>query len=173
MEKTDLIKDQTVLLTALLESTHKDYFSRPDAKKGDIVAGANATNFSFRNNGSGIPLEQMVRSLFPMEGESNLMSTYYPVEDLLGADLLEVHSFINKEHAFVRIEKGKRTLFNIEPDEAAPEGILFRIEYHGKVDRLLEPADVLECIKATSHPWKPVMFFNGDRVDWSGRVVNK
>lgn len=173
MEKTDHINDQTVLLTALLEATHKDYYSDPEAKKGDIVAGANATNFSFRNNGSGIPLEQMVRSLFPMEGESNPMSAYYPIEDLLCADLLEVHSFINKEHAFVRFEKGKRTLFNIEPDETAPEGILIRIEYHGKVDRLLEPADVQECMKATSHPWRPVMFYNGNKVDWYGKVVNK
>ena len=108
MDTTNIFIDQSALMTSLLEATRSDYLSSPDARRGDIVAGANGGNFTFRNNGAGIPFAQMVRALFPME-DSYPVSDLYPIESLIGANLLELHSFVKKEHAVVRFEKGKRT----------------------------------------------------------------
>ena len=98
MESTPLFTNQLALMAALLEATRSDYFSSPDARRGDIVAGANGGNFTFRNNGAGIPFGQMVRALFPVEGDATPISNLYPIESLIGADLFELHSFVEKEH---------------------------------------------------------------------------
>ena len=63
MESTPLFTNQLALMAALLEATRSDYFSSPDARRGDIVAGANGGNFTFRNNGAGIPFGQMARAI--------------------------------------------------------------------------------------------------------------
>ena len=166
MDITLITKDQSVLMTALLEATRKDYSSSPEARKGDIVAGANSNNFSFRNNGSGIPFERMVRALFPLEGETNTMSDLYPIEPLMSADVLELHSFRNKEHAMLRYEKGIRMFFNVEPD-TAQDGILIRVEWQSVVRPL-----AFEDLPGCANGWKPVMFFNGNRVEWL-KLMNK
>ena len=170
METTLLFNDQTVLMAALLEATRNDYFSSPDARRGDIVAGANGGNFTFRNNGAGIPFARMVRALFPTDGETTTISELYPIESLIGADLLEVHSFVEKEHAVIRYEKGKRTLFNVEPDESAPDGILIRVEYHWKDALTME--GLPSCMESMPKVWRPVMFFNGVKVEWL-KLMNK
>lgn len=169
MDTTNIFIDQSALMTSLLEATRSDYFSSPDARRGDIVAGANGGNFTFRNNGAGIPFTQMVRALFPME-DSYPVSDLYPIESLIGANLLELHSFVKKEHAVVRFEKGKRTLFNIEPDESAHDGILIRVEHKWKDTLTME--GLPSCMANLPKIWRPVMFFNGEKVDWL-KLMNK
>ena len=176
MEKTDLIKDQKLLMAVLMEATRNDYYSAKDAPKGEITAGANATNFSLRNTGSGIPLEQMVRALYPLEGEEGkAMSLYYPIEALVGADVLEVHSFRRGEHATLRYEKGKRVSLNIEPDTVTPEGVLIRVEWGGGLapDKILRKEDLLTCLQGIEGGWKPALFFNGERIVWAKLDINK
>lgn len=169
METTDIFLSQLALMTSLLEATRSDYFSSPDVRRGDIVAGANGGNFTFRNNGAGIPFAQMVRALFPAE-DNVPISKLYPIESFLGADLLELHSFVEKEHAVVRFEKGKRTLFNVEPDESVPDGILIRVEHKWK--DVLSMEALPSCMENLPKIWRPVMFFNGEKVDWL-KLMNK
>lgn len=169
METTNIFTSQLALMTSLLEATRADYFSSPDARRGDIVAGANGGNFTFRNNGAGIPFAQMVRALFPME-DNVPISDLYPIESLLGADLLELHSFVEKEHAVARFEKGKRVFFNVEPDESAPDGILIRVEHKWK--DVLSMEALPSCMANLPKIWRPVMFFNGEKVDWL-KLMNK
>ena len=170
MESTSLFKNQLALMASLMEATRNDYFSSPDARRGDIVAGANGGTFTFRNNGAGIPFSQMVRAIFPVEGEAIPISELYPIESLIGADLFELHSFVEKEHAIVRFEKGKRVLFNVEPDESAPDGILIRVESKWKDALTME--ELPSCMANLPKIWRPVMFFNGEKVDWL-KLMNK
>ncbi len=175
MEKTEIIKDQKLLMAALMEAAHREYSANPEAKRGDIVVGANAHHFSIRTVCAGIPFEGIVRALYPMEGENPVMSDDYPIESLMGADALEVHSFRNREHATLRYEKGKRVLFNIEPDEVAPAGVLIRIEWGGGLlpEKVFRKEGLLDCLKCTERSWRPPIFFNGERIVWGKLDINK
>lgn len=170
METINILTNQFAIMAALMEATRNDYFSSPDARRGDIVAGANGGNFTFRNNGAGIPFAQMVRALFPVDDQDVPISELYPIETLIGADLFELHSFVEKEHAIVHFEKGKRKLFNVEPDESAPDGILIRIEHKWK--DVLSVEELPSCMEHLPKIWRPVMFFNGEKVDWL-KLMNK
>ena len=170
-ETTDILRDQSALLTTLLKATQVDY-SAKDCPKSDIVEGANGGNFTLRNNGAGIPFENMVRAIFPVEGESVTISDIYPIEQLLGADVLVAHSFRSGEHAVMRFEGGKRKSFHVEED-TAQDGVLIRVEWSGMKAKLLEKEGLLACIKGLEHQWKPIMYFNGERIDWAKMVMNK
>ena len=39
--------------------------------------------------------------------------------------------------------------------------------------KLLEKEGLLACIKCLEHQWKPLLFFNGERIDWAKMVMNK
>lgn len=171
METTDVLRNQSALLTTLLKATQVDYAAK-DCLKSDIVVGANGGNFTLRNNGAGIPFENMVRAIFPVEGENVTISDIYPIEQLLGADVLVAHSFRSGEHAVMRFEGGKRKTFHVEED-TAPDGVLIRVEWSGMKAKPLEKEGLLACIKGLEHQWKPIMYFNGERIDWGKLVINK
>ena len=178
MEITDIIKDQNALMIALMGATYKDYQTYPEDPEHprcDIVVGANVNNFSLRNAGQGIFLERLVRAIFPLEGENCAISDLYPIESLFSADMMELHVFRNMEQTTVRYEKGKRVLLKIEPDETAQTGILIRVEWNGGLDgnALLKKEGLLETLQEADSRWKPVLFFNGERVIWSKLAVNK
>ena len=171
MKTTDILRDQSALLTNLLKATQVDY-SAKDCLKSDIVVGANAGNFSLRNNGMGIPFENMVRAIFPVEGEDVTITDIYPIEQLLNADVLVVHSFRSGEHAVMRFEGGKRKSFHVEED-TAQDGVLIRVEWSGMKAKPIEKEGLPTCVKGLEHQWKPLLFFNGERIDWAKMVMNK
>ncbi len=178
MEKSDIIKDQNRLLTVLLGATLKDYKALPEdpeRPRCDIIVGANANNFSFRSAGKGISMERLVRALYPLEGETPTFSELYPVESMLAADVVEIHLFRAGEQATLRYEGGKRVKLSVEPDDAAPEGLLFRIEWNGGLfgDALLTKEGLGKAFSEAAPGWKPALFFNGERIIWSKLAVNK
>lgn len=123
--------DQKQILYDLLESTCLDYLATPEKQKGDIVIGANGTNFSFRNFGMGIlsgaiALTVLPAGITPMQQPE--ISKYYELEPLFCVDVFELHAFRQGECALLRYEDGERKLFSVYPDPAQ-DGILVHLEW--------------------------------------------
>jgi hypothetical protein len=166
MENNDYLGNQKQILDALLAATMKDYASHPDMFKGDIVIGANGGVLSLRTNGKGILSGQISKAVLPVkDGEmpEETISEFYPLEPLMRAAVFELHSFHNRECAFLHYEKGERKEFRVYED-LAQDGLLIRVEH--KFDGSVKIEDVIESIKKAKLRWKPEVWFNGERVKY-------
>ena len=175
---------QKQIFQNLLEETMRDYASMPDKKKGVINMGANASGFSFRNDGKGIPADQLSWAVLSVpydEVPDEPMSNEYDLNQYVGHEVLKIQSWQIGHCISVKYGRDdktfKRKLMELNCFPAFDyTGFLVHIEYEPclEKDEVLTVQDVIKAFRKIystpadgSHPaWKPELWFNGERVNY-------
>ena len=173
----EYLNDQKQIINDLLKATLQDYAENPRKEKGSTIIGAKATVLSYRDSSNGILAGVIARSILPNVDEEpceEAISMAYPLEQLMAADIFELHSFHNGTCAFLRCANellGSRTEFHVYPD-TAQDGLLIRLEWHSSNVVTITVEDLVNALKnlLSQQPKesrlfrKPEVWFNGVRV---------
>ena len=173
----EYLNDQKLIINDLLKATLQDYAEKPRKEKGSIIIGAKATVLSYRDSSNGILAGVIARSILPNVDEEpceEAISMAYPLEQLMTADIFELHSFHKGTCAYLCCKNelcGSRTEFHVYPD-TAQDGLLIRLEWHSSNVATITEEDVVNALRdlLSQQPKesrlfkKPEVWFNGVRV---------